>query len=253
MRAALEVELLKLRHSRVMLATTVILLMAPALLASAFAAAAGRPGTDPLTLKARALLPGPGWEGYLSALGQVFATAGLLGMGIAVAWCFGREYADRTIVSLYASATPRAQVATAKLVLLTLWATAVAITLGPTAVLVALATGLGPPDAAGLTALGRVLVLAVLTGQLALSTAIFASVGRGYLPAVAGLIGLVVTAQVAVLAGIGSWFPLSAPALWAVNDPALPAVSLPQLALVPITSLTLAVVTVTWWRKAPLS
>lgn len=253
MGAALQVELLKLRRSRVMLATTVILLLAAALLASAFAAAAGRSGADALTLKARALLPGPGWAGYVSALAQIFATAGLLGMGTAVAWCFGREYADRTIVSLYASATPRAQVATAKLVLLTLWAIAVAIALGPTAVLIALATGLGLPDATGLIALSRVLVLAVLTGLLALTTAIFASVGRGYLPAIAALIGLVVTAQVAVLAGIGSWFPLSAPALWAANNPALPTVSIPQLVLVPITSLTLALVTVAWWRRAPLS
>lgn len=252
MRAALEVELLKLRHSRVMITTTVIVLLAPTLLASAFAAAAGRSSADALTLQARALLPGPGWEGYVSALGQIFATAGLLGMGIGVAWCFGREYADRTIVSLYASATPRARVATAKLVLLTLWAMAVATALGPTALLVALATGLGPPDSAALTALGRVLVLAVLTGVLAPITAIFASIGRGYLPAVAGLIGLIVAAQVAVLAGIGSWFPLSAPALWAANDPALPSVSIPQLALVPIASLASALVTVTWWRRAPL-
>jgi hypothetical protein len=38
---------------------------------------------------------------------QIYATVGVIGVGIVVGWCFGREYADRTVVSLYASATPR--------------------------------------------------------------------------------------------------------------------------------------------------
>lgn len=61
-------------------ATTVIMLLAPSLLAAAFAVAAGDPGTDPMTIKARAMLSGPGWEGFTPALGQVVATGGLLGM-----------------------------------------------------------------------------------------------------------------------------------------------------------------------------
>ncbi len=252
MRAALAVEWLKLRRSRVMLATTAIVLLAPPLLAAAFASAAGRPGSDPLTLKARALLPGHGWEGYVSALGQVFASGGLLGIGIGVAWCFGREYVDRTIVSLYASATPRGAVATAKILLLTAWAIAIAAGLGPVAVLIGVVTGLGPPDSAALLALGRVIVLAVLTGVLALMVAIFASLGRGYLAAFGALIGLITAAQVAVLAGAGAWFPLSSPALWAANDPAIATVSTGQLALAPILSLAVAFATVAWWQRAPL-
>lgn len=251
-RAAIEVEWLKLRRSRVMVSTTVIVLVAPALLAAAFAVAAGQSGTDPMTLKARAMLPGPGWEGFVSALGQVFGTGGLLGMGIGVAWCFGREYADRTIVSFYASATPRGAVAAAKLLLLTLWALAIAAVLGPAAVLIGMATGLGVPDNDTFTALGRVVVMAALTGLLALTVSIFASVGRGYLVAFGGLIGLIVAAQVAVLAGVGAWFPLSSPALWAANVPEMVPVSIGQLALVPIVSLAVASATVIWWQKRPL-
>ena len=252
MRAALEVEWLKLRRSRVMVSTTVIVLLAPSLLASAFAASAGRSGTDPMTLKAQAMLPGPGWEGFVSALGQVFATGGLLGMGIGVAWCFGREYADRTIVSFYASATPRGAVATAKLVLLALWTLSISAVLGPSALLIGMATGLGPPDAETLTALGRVVAMAALTGLLALTVAMFASAGRGYLAAFGGLIGLIVAAQVAVLAGVGSWFPFSSPALWAASSPTMASVSTAQLTLVPTLSLAVAAVTVLWWQRRPL-
>ncbi|MDN5771755.1 MAG: ABC transporter permease, partial [Microlunatus sp.] len=143
-------------------------------------------------------------------------------------------------------------IAAAKLVLLTLWAVSIAVVLGPTAVLIGLATGLGPPDADAVAALSRIVVLAMLTGLLALIVAIFASVGRGYLVAFGGLIGLVVAAQVAVLAGIGAWFPLSSPALWAMADPALGSVSGAQLALVPIASSAVALSTVAWWRRAPL-
>lgn len=251
-RAACAVELLKLRRSRVMMTTTAILLVVPALLAAAFVAAAGRSGNDPLTLKARAMIPGPGWEGYLSGLVQVFATAGLLGVGIGVAWCFGREYADRTIVSLYASATPRGDVAAAKFVVLSLWVMVIAAALGPSAMLVGLAAGFGYPDPAALSALVRLAALAAMTGGLAMIVALFASIGRGYLPAIGGLIGLVVAAQVGVIAGIGNWFPLSSPALWALRYPTLPVVTVGQLCLVPVTSAVVVLCTVLWWRCAPL-
>lgn len=252
MRAALAVEWLKLRRSPVIMSTTVIVILAPSLLGSAFAVAAGKSGTDPMTLKARAMLPGPGWEGFILALGQVVATGGLLGMGIGVAWCFGREYADRTIVSFYASATPRGTVATAKLVLLALWTFAIAGALGPVAVLIGLATGFGAPDPIELAALGRIVALAAFTGLLSLTISIFASIGRGYLPAIGGLIGLIVAAQVAVLTGAGEWFPLSSPALWAAAPSAMPSVSITQLSLVPITSLAVASATVIWWQTRPL-
>lgn len=250
-RAAGEVELLKLRRSRVIASTSVTLLLAPSLLAAGFAAAAGRPGSDALTLKARAMLPGPGWDGYVAALGQVFATAGMLGLGIGVAWCFGREYVDRTIVSLYACTTPRSAIAASKLVLLAAWGLVIAVLLGPTAVLVGLVTGLGPPDAANVAGLGRVVVLAALTGLLALTVALFATMGRGYLAAFGGLIALIVAAQVAVLFGIGEWFPLSSPALWAAHDPDLATVSVRQLVLVPVLAGVVGWVSVVWWQRRP--
>lgn len=176
------------------------------------------------------MLPGPGWEGFVSALGQVFPTGGLLGMGIGVAWCFGREYVDRTIVSFYASATPRSAVAAAKLLLLTLWTLAIAAALGPATLVIGMSTGLGAPGSETFSALGRVVVMA----------------------AFGGLIGLIITAQVAVLAGGGAWFPLSSPALWAANAPTMVPVSIGQLSLVPIVSLAVTSATVVWWQKRPL-
>jgi ABC-2 type transport system permease protein len=220
-------------------------------MARGFLAAAEQSGNDPASLKAQAVLPGVGWAGYLGGLMQIYATAGMIGVGIVVGWCFGREYADRTVVSLYASATPRDSVATAKLVLLTVWAIAVGLAAVSVTWLLGLATGLGMPDDDAWRTLARVAALTVLSALLALPVAAAASVGRGYLPAVGGLLVLVVLAQVATIAGAGGWWPWSVAAVWALGPEAgLPAVSAPHLLAVPAVALAGAVFTVWWWRHA---
>ncbi len=251
MSPAYAVEALKLRRSRVVLVATLALLLAPAAMARGFLAAAEHGGNDPAGLKAQAMLPGVGWTGYLGASMQIYATAGVLGVGIAVGWCFGREYADHAVVSLYASATPRDAVASAKLVLLTLWATAVGLAAVFLTWLLGIGTGLGVPDDGDWRAVARMAALAVLSGLLALPVAAAASVGRGYLPAVGGLLVLVVLAQVATIAGAGGWWPWSIPAVWAMRPEAgMTAIAAPRLLLVPTVALAGAVITLRWWRHA---
>lgn len=255
MGAAFVVEWLKLRRSRVPRVTAAALLVLPAVMAALFLAMAGRDSGDALSLKAQALVTRDGWAGYLDALTQIYASAGLLGMGVVVAWCFGREYADHTVVSLFGSATPRESVAAAKLAVLVLWCTGVSLALVPAALLVGLGAGLGLPDGEALAGVARVAVLSVLTGLAALTIALFASVGRGYLPAFGGLIGLVAAAQVAVVAGVGGWFPYAVPGLWAVasSTPTLGTVPAWHLLVVPCWAAVVGALTVTWWRRAELS
>ena len=250
MTAAYAVEVLKLRRSRVVAVATVALLLVPALLARAFLIAAERGGVDPVSAKASLLLPGVGWAGYLGGLIQIYATAGVVGSGIVVGWCFGREYADRTIVSLYASATPRTAVAWAKLVLLAAWSVAVGVGVAAAAWLIGIGSGLGLPDAAAGQVLGRLAALAVLTGLLALPIALPASIGRGYLPAVGGLMVLVVVAQVAMVAGAGTWWPWTVPAVWAMGtDAGMEPVAAVRLTVVPLIAFLGASATVAWWRR----
>jgi len=251
MSPAYAVEALKLRRSRVVLVATLALAFVPAAMARGFLAAAEQGGNDPASLKAQAMLPGVGWTGYLGGLMQIYATAGLVGVGIVVGWCFGREYADRTVVSLYASATPRDAVARAKLVLLTIWATATGLAAVIVTLLLGLSTGLGMPGDGAWQTLARLSALAVLSGLLALPVAAAASLGRGYLPAVGGLLVLVVLAQVATIAGAGSWWPWSVPAMWAMGpDTDLPAIAAARLLAVPAVALAGALATLRWWRHA---
>ncbi len=251
MSPAYAVEALKLRRSRVVLVATFALVLVPAVLARGFLAAAEQGGVDPASLKAQAMLPGVGWTGYLGGLMQVYATAGIVGVGVVVGWCFGREYSNRTVVSLYASATPRDAVANAKLVLLTVWATAVGLAAVLVACLLGLASGLGMPDYGDVGTAARMAALAVLSGLLALPVAVAASLGRGYLPAVGGVLVLVVLAQVAAIAGAGGWWPWSVAAVWAMGPEAgMPAIAAARLLLVPAVALAGAAVTVHWWRHA---
>ncbi|MEO8329161.1 MAG: ABC transporter permease [Candidatus Nanopelagicales bacterium] len=253
--AAYVVEWLKLRRSPVPRVTAGLLVVVPAVMAALFLAMAGGKRDDAIGLKAQALVTRDGWQGYLDALTQIDASAGLLGMGVVVAWCFGREYADRTVGSLFGSATPRESVAAAKLAVLALWSTGVSLLLIPAALLVGLGAGLGPPDGEALAGLMRVAVLSVLTGLSALTIALFASVGRGYLPAFGGLVGLVAAAQVAVVAGVGEWFPYAVPGLWAMASvsPTVGTVPVWHLLFVPCTAAVVGGLTVVWWHRAELS
>lgn len=252
MHAALRVELLKLRRSRVPAATAAAVVLLPPLLAVAMVRLASRGAPDAVSMKAAALIWRDGWAGYLDAVTQIFGSAGLLGMGIVVAWCFAREYADRTVTSLYASAISREKVATAKLVALLGWCCGVSLLLMPIVLLVGLTAGLGAPDATDLAAAARLVAMAVLTGVLALTVSLFATEGRGYLPSFGGLILLIAVAQVAVIAGAGSWVPLSIPAWWAVSasTPDLPDVPAIRLLIVPVTVAAVSGLTVWRWRRA---
>ncbi len=251
MTAAYAVEALKLRRSRVVAVATVALLLVPALLARAFLIAAERGGADPMSAKASLLLPGAGWTGYLGGLIQIYATAGVVGSGIVVGWCFGREYADRTVVSLYASATPRTSVARAKLVLLAAWSAAVGIGVAAAAGVIGIASGLGLPDGHDGRVLGRLAALAVLSGLLSIPVALPASIGRGYLPAVGSLMVLVVAAQVAMVAGAGTWWPWSVAAVWAMGTEAgMQPVAPVWLTVVPLVAGLGGSATVAWWRRA---
>ncbi len=94
----------------------------------------------------------------------------------------------------------------------------------------------GAPDEDSLAGLGRLLVLTVLSGLVATPTAWAATLGRGLLPGIAVAITMMATAQVFAVAGTGAWFPVAAPALWAIQPDSVSALQLALVAVVPIGS-----------------
>ncbi len=252
MRAALTLESWKLRRSRVVLVASLLMVLLVPLLALGLLRAPTSDGVGALAAKGELLVTGTGWDAYLGVLGQVGAAALFVGAGIVVAWLFGREHADRTFGALFALGVSRADVARAKLTVAVGWALAVGAGVLVATVAIGLAAGVGTeqvlPSSA---ALARAALVVVATLLLALPIGWVASVGRGYLPGVGAVIGLVATAQLTVFFGVGAWFPFSVPGLLAVADgERIPVPGAGSFAVVVATILVAGWATVTWWDRA---
>lgn len=213
---AVAVEARKAAASRVLTSTAILLTLGVAALAAATTAAA-RSGNPQLAAKLGPIVAAGGWPGVLNTATQVTAAAALLAFGVALSWMFGREFTDGTITGLFAIPITRTTLALAKLVVFMLWAAMVAA-----AVTVAVATAgaatLGQaPGADDWAGLARLFAMALMTATLAIPAAWAATVGRGLLPAIAVVVGLMAVTQIVVVAGAGGgWFPPAAPALWAL-------------------------------------
>jgi len=250
--AALEVEWLKLRRSRtVAVATVVLVLGIPALVAGFMRAAVASPQSQ-LGVKVHAMVSGTGWAAYLGLAEQICAVALFLGVGIVVAWCFGREFTDHTLVSLYALPVSRGTVAAAKAAVVTAWAAVVSLAVLAVLLLAGPAAGVGLPDGDAARAAPKAFAVALLTAVLALTLALPASLGRGYLPAIGGLLLVVLLTQILVTLGIGAWVPYAAPALW--SQTTLPVdVGPVQLALIPVTAVAVLWATLRWWQTVEVT
>lgn len=243
------VEAIKAASSRVIQATGVILVAGVGTLAGVMTASA-RGGNEEIRAQLGRFAYADPWPQLVGAASQIIAAAAFLAFGVVLSWLVGREFTDRTIAGLFASPVPRARIALAKLTVFAVLTAAVALALPAVVLLVGLASRLGTPDADALTGLGRLFILTVLTGYLAWPAAWVATVGRGLLPGIAATVGLVVTAQVFVVAGTGAWFPIAAPALWAV---APSEVSASQLALTAVIPAASAALTARAWTRLELN
>lgn len=249
LRTALWAEMHKAAATRVLLAVTIALVGGIALL-SVVMTAAVRGGRADLAAKLGPLAGQPGWAGYLAGAAQITAAAVVLGFGVALSWLFGREFADGTVTGLFALPVTRPAIAVAKLLTYGLWALLVATALSVLLILGGLVLGLGPLDAATSSTIAREWSLVVLSALVATPVAWVTSLTRGLLGGIAATIALIVCAQVFVLAAdLGGWFPIAAPALWAI---APGTVSAAQLALVVLIPLGSGLATLVSWHRLQL-
>ncbi|MGY4642875.1 ABC transporter permease [Cellulomonas sp. URHB0016] len=257
MSAAWTVELLKMRRSPVT-RTAFTAMAGVAAFFSVGAALLTAHGTGSGTLtgaKVAAMVDGVGWAAVSSAFGQVVSVLWLLGTGVVAAWVCGREYSDRTLGQLLALPTRSSRVAAAKLGVTLLAATLAAVTAAFLALGGGLVAGIGLPGAHDLRDLAAGVLAAVAAAWLALPFAWVATVGKGYLPAVGALLGVVMVSQVVVLLGGGSWFPWSVPSLLVGTggDRAATAVSPLGVVLVGVVGAAAWLATVRTWSQLELT
>ncbi|QOR69421.1 ABC transporter permease [Ruania alkalisoli] len=245
---AVEVEFRKAVASRVLGATTIILVLG--LVALTVGLELGvRSGNANVTAQLGPLAARDGWDRMFGLAAQLTAAGALIAFGVVLSWLVGREFADGTITSMFALPVARPAIMLAKFVVHLAWVFAVALVFAAILAVVGVTLGHGMPRAPELASLGRQVLLTVLTGLVAFPAAWAATLGRGLLPGIAATIGLVVCGQVMAIAGVGAWFPVAAPALWAL-DPS--AVTGPQLALVGALAGIAAALTVRSWSRLQL-
>jgi len=250
--AAASVEWLKLRRSRFCLITLLLVALGcPALTDGFMAAAARGPSDTPLAGKVNAMLIGEGWTAYLGMLSQILSVAAVLGAGLVVSWCFGREFSEQAVSGLFALPTSRATIAGAKFLVLSGWTLAMPALALLTAVVLAPVAGLHLPIDAEASLIIKVALVGLAGGLLAFPLAFVATAARGHLPAVAALILIIVGTQILTLVGVGGWFPYATVSLWSGMGGSAAATQITpvQLLLVPMTGAIACAATIGWWKR----
>jgi ABC-2 type transport system permease protein len=161
------------------------------------------------------------------------------------------KFADRTVKDLLALPVPRTAIVAAKFTVATAWCLVLAAWTG--ALGVGLVTGLRLPGAgAGAVGSGlvRLLLTAIMTIALVAPFALLASVARGYLAPVGGIVLATFLGQIIAALGYGAYFPWAVPALYAGIAGVATRPGPVGYLLVALVGLAAVLGTGSWWRRA---
>ncbi|MDE3103060.1 MAG: ABC transporter permease [Chloroflexota bacterium] len=138
------------------------------------------------------------------------AAGGLAIFGIIATWVFGREYSDRTVKDFLALLTAREAIVAAKLVVVAVWSSALAVWVILLTLILGTALALPGGSPTELEdALRTVAEVVVMTILVLAPFAWVASAGRGYLPPVATLLFVLAVGQLLGVLGWAAYFPWS--------------------------------------------
>jgi ABC-2 type transport system permease protein len=250
--SAVRVEWLKLRRSRLPLATLAAFTFAAgigALFMYVIADSGRAREAGLLGEKAQLSQLTADWNGLLTFLGQVVAVGGLLVFAFVASWMFGREHADDALRYLLALPVPRTTIAVAKLIVTAGWcAVLTAWLLGAGLVLGTMLSLPGGNTDVVLSGIGRAATAAGLM-VLAIAPVPFAAcAGRGYLVPLSGALAALVLAQVAAVLGAGGVVPWSIPAVAAGLVPGTDVGATGWL-IAGLTGIGGVTATIGWWRS----
>jgi ABC-2 type transport system permease protein len=192
------------------------------------------------------------WSSFFGILSQGVAVGGAILFAIITAWVFGREFSDRTAKELLALPTPRESIIGAKFIVIAAWTFGLSLLIFGLGLIVGYLVVIpGWSKELLRSAFIDVLGSAILTITLLPFVALFASIGRGYLPAFGWAILTVAMAQIVAVTGWGDWFPWAVPALFSgAAGPRAELLGLHSYVTVLLTSLLGLAATFYWWRNA---
>ncbi len=205
-----------------------------------------------ISTKARLTAGTADWPAYFSIVSQGTAGGSIVLGSIIMSWIFGREFSDGTLKDVLAVPVPRSAVVLAKFIVGAVWSLLLAIVVYGTSLLVGALIQLPQGSLDVLLHGSVVLIVTVCLAILAVPPiGFFASIGRGYLPAVGVTFVLLALANVTLVAGWGMYFPWAIPILYAgASDPASAGLNAVSYALIVLTALVGVIGTALWWTYA---
>jgi ABC-2 type transport system permease protein len=217
--AALWVESLKIRKSRIFSATIfffmfVSLMMGLIMFVQKYPEISGKLGM--IGDKASMLRFGePNWQNYFRLLIEVMAGVGLVGIGFITSWVFGREFSDHTLKDILALPVSRVYIVLSKLVLIVIWFSLLSLTYLAFGIISGILIDLPGLSFEIILKNGSVfLVTSLLIMFLCTPVAFFASYGRGYIFPIGFVILTLILANFSGLVGLGPYFPWAIPGLY---------------------------------------
>lgn len=243
MLAAISVEMLKVRHSRILWISVLAAIFFPLLIGLVMA---GSVGTNPAVVVEQTP------EAYLMQFEIVVAIGGLIGFGFIFSWIFGREYHDGTVTDLLALPIPRTHIVAAKFLVAGVWCAALALLQFAIGGWYTGSVLPGPSIIQHIVAgLGKYVLTSMMVISLSMTVPFIASIGRGYLGALGFVILTIVAAQLFGAIGIAEYFPWAVPGLHSgVAGEEAMQLGLVSLLLPFVVGLVGVAVTLAWWRYA---
>lgn len=253
--AAVWVEFLKVRRSKVPLFTTLGFSLAP-LMGGLFMIILKDPeaarAMGLISTKAQLVAGTADWPTFFNIVAQAVAVAGAILFGIITAWVFGREFTEKTVKEILALPTSRESILTAKFLVTLIWTLALTAWVFLLGLLVGSLVSI-PGWSTDLlrSAIFDVLGAGILTIALLPFVALIACIGRGEFPPIGWIVLTVAMAQVAAITGWGDWFPWSVPALFSgAAGPRGELLGIHSYILVVLAGIAGLAATFYWWRTA---
>ncbi len=253
--AALFVETLKMRRSKVPFFTALGFSMAP-LAGGLFMVILKNPEAAKslglITTKAQLLTGTADWPAFLGFMAQAVAAGGMVLFSIITIWVFGREFSDHTVKELLALPMPRDTIVAAKFMVIAVWSFVVTLLIFGVGLVVGTLVAIpGFSNELLQVSFVNILGTAALTLPLMSFVALLASSGRGYLPPFGWTILTLFLANLSAILGWGDWFPWAVPGLFSgVAGPRTELLGVHSYVIVFLASLLGLAATFWWWRAA---
>jgi ABC-2 type transport system permease protein len=201
--------------------------------------------------KAQAI-PGPAdWYGFFGLFAQIISGVGLLVIGFAASWMWGREFSDRTVKDLLALPFPRELIVIGKLLVLCLWGICLFVVSSVVMLLIGLLIHLPSWNTSfavhcfGIFSIATIMNIAVST-----VTAYIASVTRNYIAPIGFAIAALMMGNFVGMLGLAAYYPWGVSMTFSMSATEHTSVEVYSFVILAITSIAGLVATMYWWRHA---